>query len=155
MEQMDALYELLEESAELYESLLITEREKYDAAIKNDIIKLDEVTSKEQVFYLKIKGLEQRRNKLVQDMNLEDKKFKEIIEIADKVQRPKLNVVYERLYKALIDVKQINKQCKIVIDVRLHRIDAVMSGLGRNENIYKPNDNQNHSNKSIMISKKI
>jgi len=153
MEQMDALYALLEESAELYEEFIKVEYEKYDAVIKDDIKSLDEIISKEQVFYLKMKGLEQKREKLTQTMNMKDKTLKEIIELTDKEVNNKLKLVYDRLFKALKDFKKINSECKTLIEVRLHRIENVMTKLDEKENTYTSGESQRNNLKSHIVSK--
>lgn len=153
MEQMNSLYELLQDSAELYENFIKVEYEKYDAVIKDDINKLDEIISKEQVFYLKMKGLEQKREKLAQAMNMTDKTLKEIIETSDKDENYKLKLVYDRLFKALKDFKKINQECKTLIEVRLHRIENAMTKLGKKENTYTSGESQRNNLKSHIVSK--
>lgn len=155
MEQMNALYEILQESAELYESFIKIEYEKYDAVIKDDIKKLDEIISKEQVFYLKMKGLEQKKEKSIQAMNMKDKTLKEIIETSDKEENYKLKLVYDRLFKALTDFKEINIECKTLIEVRLHRIENAMIKLGEKENTYTNGEGQKNNLKSHIVSVKI
>jgi sensor histidine kinase YesM len=154
MENMDSFCEMLKQNAELYEGLLETEREKYDAAVKNDLNRLDETISKEQVFYLRMKGLEQDRQKLMQDMSLEGKKFREIIGAAEGEQKKELSKAYDRLSRALAEIKKVNGQSRIVIDIRLHRINEVLRSLGEKQNTYVLNEKGNLP-KNIMISKKI
>jgi len=76
----DSLCDILKESTETYENLAKLEYDKYDLMIRDDINRLDEIISKEQVFYLKMKGLEQRRQKATRNINMQDKTLKEIIE---------------------------------------------------------------------------
>lgn len=154
MKQMDALYTMLQQNAELYESFIKIEYDKYDAVIRDDIKKLDEIISKEQVFCLRLKGHEQNREKLMLDMNMKDKTLKEIIEIADDDQSSKLKLMYDRLFKALLEFRKISEECKTIIEVRLHRIETAMSKLSEKENIYTNGDNYNNI-KSLIISKKI
>jgi ribosome assembly protein YihI (activator of Der GTPase) len=154
MEQNNALYALLIEYTEIYENAVKLEYEKYDASVKNDIVKLNEVISKEQVFYLKMKGLEQKREKLTLSMKVKDKSLKEIIELYEGDNKIRLKSECDRLNKALVDFKKINNECKTIIDIRLHRINNVMSKLGQKENTYT--NNSKHSNiKSNILSKKI
>jgi len=161
MKQKDTLYALLNESAETYESFIKIEYEKYDAVARDDIKKLDEIIETEQVFYMKMKGQEQKRNKLVQNMGFEDKTLKEIIEIIkieENDENHEFKKVYDRLFKALNDFKKINSECKTLIEVRLHRIENVMIELGKKENreyIYTNADNKKDYFKNHIVSKKI
>jgi hypothetical protein len=155
MEQMNALCGILQECVKEYESLLEIEHKKYDAAIKNDIASLNQVIAMEQVFCLKIKGLEQKRLKIMQDMNLKDKTFKETMENAVDDQKLKLEGVYDRLSKVLLDVKKINKHCKVVIDVRLHRLSVIRNRIEEREKIYINREGNKDNLKSLILSKRI
>lgn len=158
MEQVDALCVLLQESAETYESFIKTEYDKYDAVASEDIKRLDQIIANEQVFYLKMKGLEQKREKLVQNMDMKGKTLIEIIEIIgteDKEESHRLKIVYDRLLKALNDFKKINLECKTLIEVRLHRIDNIMIKLGVKENTYTNGESKKNYFKSNIVSKKI
>jgi len=155
MEQIDALYDLLNETVEVYESAIKLEYEKYDAAVKDDVDKLDDIISKEQVIYLKMKGIEQKRKKLILCMNMEDKTVNEIIEIVDNDDdKIKLKSIYNRLNKTLMDFKKINSECKTIIEIRLHRINNVMNKSGQKENTYSSESKQENL-KHHVISKKI
>ncbi len=154
MKQMDSLCTILQESLELYENFIKVEYEKYDAVIKDDIKRLDEVISNEQVFYLKVKGLEQKKEKLIESMGMKDKSLKEIINISVQEDRSRLIPLYDNLMKALTDFKKINHECKTIIEVRLHRIDVAMNKLGEKDNSYPQNENQKNNLKSNIVSKK-
>jgi ribosome assembly protein YihI (activator of Der GTPase) len=149
----DSLCNILKESAETYESFIKLEYDKYDAVVRDDITRLDEIISSEQVFFLKIKGLEQKRQKLTQSMNMKDKTLKEIIELSNNEEKSKLKEQYDRLFKALSDFKKINSECKTLIEVRLHKINSAIDKQGISKNNYANNENRN--NKSSIISKKI
>lgn len=155
MKQMDSLYSVLEEILELYSSFVKVEYEKYDAVVRNNIEKLDEIISKEQVFYLKAKGLEQRRVRITDSMNIKDKTLTEIIEITGEDESARLKLLRDRLNNSLADFKKINSECKTLIDVRLHRIDTVMSKLGERDNTYTNGENRKNNLNSFIVSKKI
>jgi len=155
VKQMDSLYSVLEEILELYSSFVKVEYEKYDAVVRNNIDKLDEIISKEQVFYLKAKGLEQRREKIIISLNMKDKTIKEIIEMTGEDESSRLKLLCERLNESLSDFKKINSECKTLIDVRLHRIDTAMSKLGERDNTYTNGENRKNDLNSHLVYKKI
>ena len=154
MEQYDALHDLLKEYIGIYENAVKLENEKYNASVKNDLIKLNEIISKEQVIHLQMKGLDQKREKLTLEMKMSDKTLKEIIDLFDGENNVSLKSEYDRLNKALNSLKKINDEVKTIIDVRLHRINNAMFKLKQKENTYT--ENSKHLNiKSSMLSKKI
>nr|WP_312577356.1 flagellar protein FlgN [Sedimentibacter sp.] len=151
----DALCNILIESSDTYESFIKLEHDKYDAIIKDDIKRLDEIISKEQAFYLKMKGLEQRRQKITQDMNMQNKTLKEIIEITGDDEKCKLKSAYDTLHKTLSNFKKINLECKTLIEVKLHKINSAMEKHVMAENNYSDSDCKIKNHKSSIISKKI
>jgi alanyl-tRNA synthetase len=148
---MNTLYELLKENAELYKIFLDLEYKKYDAVIKNDIKLLDNIVSKEQAHYLKMRGIEQKREKLMDSLGMSDKTLKEII---DSSECDILEKQYEELSNTITELKKINSLLKTVIEVRLNRIEKAMISLGEKENTYSNGKNKN-TQKSLLISHKI
>ena len=88
---MNSLHDLLKESTQLYSRLLELEHEKYDALIKADIETLDAIVSKEQAYYMKMRGDEQKREKLLKDMGFSGNTMREIIEMSQGEEKAKLN----------------------------------------------------------------
>jgi predicted transposase YbfD/YdcC len=150
---MEELIELLKESAEVYKQFLELEYKKYDIVIKNDVISLDDIVSKEQVVFLKMRGLEQKREKLIVSFGMNGKTFKEIIDNQDEDEN--LLSEYQNLKSIISEVKKISSLCKTLIEVRLHRLDKAMSQLGESENTYTNKEIKNGSAKSLIISKRI
>ena len=77
---MNTLCELLKENVEIYALFLDLEWEKYNAVIKDDVLTLNDIVSQEEVYYLKMKGIEQKREKQIELLGLKGKTFKEIID---------------------------------------------------------------------------
>lgn len=151
---MNKLIELLDDSAKIYKNFLELEYKKYDAVIKNDIEALEDIVSQEQAHYMKMRGIEQKREKLLYSMGYKDKSLKEIIEVFEENDKTLLNEKYEEFSKTIAEVKKIVSLCKTLIEVRMHRINKVMEQLGEKGNTYSLAENKNNS-KSVLFSKKI
>lgn len=153
---MDKLYELLNEYKDIYLDLLELEYEKYDAVIQNNINILDEAVSKEQAHYLKIRGIEQKREKLVCSLGIDGLTFKEIIStIEDDNAKEKFLKLYNELTDIITDLKKMSDLLKTVIDVRKIKIKNALDDLGVKENTYNNRDSKAESYDSIKISRKI
>jgi len=156
MIQTDLLSNILKETAEMYEGFIRLEYDKYDAVITDNTARLDEIISIEQAFFLKMRGLEQKRQKITKDMNMQDKTLKQILELAQHEEKAKLKVEHERLLKALNDFKKINSECKSLIEVKLHKINSCIEKKESLGSTYTNNDNKiNNGNKNYFISRKI
>lgn len=152
---MNRLIELLEESAELYKNFLELEYKKYDTVVKNDIEALDDIVAKEQVYYLKIRGLEQKREKLLDSMGYKGKTLKEIADACGETDKNILNQEHDELNKIIAEVKKISSLCRTLIEVRMRRIDKAMEQLGEKDNVYSNNQSSPGKAKSLILSKKI
>ncbi|HOT21408.1 MAG TPA: flagellar export chaperone FlgN, partial [Sedimentibacter sp.] len=87
---MDSLYQLLKEYTEIYKMFLELEYDKYEAVIEDDVIALDNIVSQEEVYYLQMKGIEHKREKLLNSLELSGKTLKEIIDAAENESKIKL-----------------------------------------------------------------
>lgn len=152
---MKTLYEILRESAELYSNFLELEYKKYEFIIKDDTLSLDETVAKEQAFYMKMRGLEQKRIAYIEKIGMKDKTLAEIIELSNETDKAILKEAYDELNRLITEVKKISDLCKLVIEVRLRRIDRAMNKLGHKENTYSNEDVKNNNTKSFLLSKKI
>lgn len=152
---MNSLHDLLKESTQLYGNFLDLEYKKYDAVIKADTAALDDAVSKEQAYYLKMRGTEQKRERLIETMGFKDKTLREIIELSDDKQKQLLSDAYNELNKLITEVKKINSLCRTLIEVRLHRVDNALRLLGEKENTYGGGEYRDSGVKSMIISKKI
>lgn len=152
---MNSLYDLLKESAQLYGKLLELEHEKYDAIIKADIKMLDDIVSKEQACYMKMRGDEQKREKLLVKLGFGDMTLREIIDLSQGEEKTMLSDAYNELSELLKEVKKINEMCRTLIEIRLRRVDNVLSQLGETENTYTDAEHKNSKAKSRIISQKI
>lgn len=152
---MNSLHDLLKESAQLYGNFLDLEYKKYDAVIKADTAALDDAVSKEQAYYLKMRGTEQKRERLIETMGFKDKTLREIIELSDDKQKQPLSDAYNELNKLITEVKKINSLCRTLIEVRLHRVDNALRLLGEKGNTYGGREYRDSGVKSMIISKKI
>ena len=151
---MDSLYQLLKEYTEIYKMFLELEYDKYEAVIEDDVIALDNIVSQEEVYYLQMKGIEHKREKLLNSLELSGKTLKEIIDVAENESKIKLQEQFEELNNTIKELNKINDLLKTVIEVRLRRINKEMNNLGKKENTYT-NDNSKNVTEGLLISHKI
>lgn len=142
---MKILCDLIIENADIYKAFLELEYEKYKAVIEDDVITLDTIVSQEEVLYMKLKGIEQKRQKHMQSLAFKDRTLKEVIDTLGSEYKTVLQEQLDNLSNTINELKKINNILKTVIEVRLRRIDKEMTNLGEGE---KPKG-------GLLISKKI
>lgn len=123
---MEILYELLRENNAIYKLFLELEYKKYEAVINNDIISLDDIVSDEEVYYLKMKNVEHKREKHLNSLGLKDMTLKEIMDSLEHEYKAILQEQYNELNNTIKELKKINSLLKTVVEVRLRRIDNDM-----------------------------
>ncbi len=151
---MNTLCELLKENTKIYKMFLELEYDKYEAVIKNDVISLDDIVSQEEVYYLQMKGIEHKREKLLNSLGLSGKTLNEIIDASEDEFKTNLQEQFEELNNTIKELKKINGLLMTVIEVRLRRINKEMSDLGEKENTYT-NDKSKNAAEGLLISQKI
>jgi predicted mannosyl-3-phosphoglycerate phosphatase (HAD superfamily) len=101
-----------------------------------------------------MKGIEHKREKLLNSLELSGKTLKEIIDVAENESKIKLQEQFEELNNTIKELNKINDLLKTVIEVRLRRINNKMNNLGEKENIYT-NDKSKNVTEGLLISHKI
>ncbi len=160
MNRIDDLYNILKGQLSLYEEFLKVEEEKYNVILTDDIKRLDEIVSEEQAFFLKSRGLDQKRENILKELNLSGKTLKDVIEYVEECDKERFSDIHKRIYKALADFKEKNNQCQDLVQIRLHRAQAMIDKLGESNNQSKlyfkdGNSDEIDINKMNFISKRI
>lgn len=160
MDNLQTLYNTLKEQLELYNSYLELEKEKYNVIIRDDVIELDKIVSQEQVFFLKSRGLEAKRESVLKKMNMQGKTLKEVVDLIDENERDKFLDIHKKIYSILTAFKEKNDQCKDLVQIRLHRAQTMINKLDEgninNKQYFKDgNTGEIDINKVNLISKKV
>lgn len=131
MEQLHQSYlELLEELRSGLDRLAQLAQDKAAAVRADDLIALDEVLKQEQAMTLNLRGLEQRRLKLVGQLGLKDVPLDELEgrcppELADKARSA---------VSALRDSYTVYRSCadmaRALLELNLHQIGKVIAAAG-------------------------
>lgn len=138
MSNTKELEKILKETDAVLQEISAVEEKKFQAAVKNHILVIEECIKKEQALLLRFKGLEQKRVSLQKDMNAENMTLKQIIETAPPDEKVGLQAAFSSLETSLENYQEIYGRAKRAIEVNLHKINAAVEALGGsplNENI--------------------
>lgn len=160
MSKLENLYDVLKEQLDLYEEFLVVEQKKYDIILADDVKKLDEIVTQEQVFFLKSRGLDQKRERLLKELGFAGKTLKQLIELVDEPDKDKFKKMHYDIFNVLQDFKEKNNQCQDLVQVRLYRAQTMINKLDEstvNRNLYFKDGNTDEIdvNKMKFMSKKI
>lgn len=160
MSKLDNLYDVLKEQLDLYKEFLEVEQEKYDIILADDIKRLDEIVTEEQVFFLKSRGLDQKRERLLKELGFGGKTLKQLIDLVDESDKDRFRKMHNEIFNVLQNFKEKNNQCQDLVQVRLYRAQTMINKLDEstvNRNLYFKDGNTDEIdvNRMKFISKKI
>lgn len=160
MSKLDSLYEVLKEQLDLYNEFIVVEQEKYNVILADDVNRLDEIVTGEQVFFLKSKGLDKKRERLLNELGFSGKTLKQLIELVDKSDKDRFSKMHHDISTVLQNFKEKNNKCQDLVQIRLYRAQAMINKLDEStakRNLYFKDGNKDEIdvNKMKFISKKI
>ena len=123
MNHTQELLKVLEDTTRFLQEISIVEEEKFQAAMKNHILTLEDCIKKEQALVLRSKGLELKRSAVQKAMGAETLTLKQIIEAAEEADRAPLQAAFAELEKALHTYQEIYHRAKTAIEVNLYRVN--------------------------------
>lgn len=125
-----AYLSLLQELNGHLEQLAQLAQQKAEAARQDDLMALDEVLKQEQAMSLTLRGLEQRRAKLVKELGLENTS---LAQLPDKCP-PELEPEARKTAEALRASYKIYRSCadmaRNTLELTLHQIDKIVAAAG-------------------------
>lgn len=158
MNQTEELQKVLTETSAFLKEISVVEEEKFQAAIKNHILVIEDCIKKEQALLLRSKGLEQKRINIQKAMNAEDMTLKQIIANAAPEEKEGLQAAFLELEKNLKIYEEIYNRAKTAIEVNLHRINAeveALTGSPLNGNVAYSVQGEKTQNPRTFTSRKV
>lgn len=127
MEKLEEFIRTLESLKDTLDSVTAIEQAKARAAAAGQPKLLDEYIRGEQAAILKMRGLEQSRIRLGEELGWKDLTFRQIIARAGEADRARLAPLFERLEESLRALLSAKDASDRMIKVRLHELEAVTS----------------------------
>ncbi len=129
MNHTEELLRNLKDTIAFLKDISIVEEEKFQAALKNHILVIEDCIKKEQALLLRSKGLEQKREQLQKAMGAEHMTLKQIIEATPSEEKAPLQTAFDELSAAIKTYQEIHRRAKTAIEVNLHRINKELESM--------------------------
>ncbi len=158
MDNFTELKDLLNEHEALFDQLIDFENLKLDAIAANDLNTLEQQMKDEQVYLMKLKVLDQKRDKILAQNGLEGKTFRELIELSQGDNRLELQGLFNGLSVKIDELKAATGSTKKYIDLHLHSLEILLSKLQNKEHpttSYEKDGNVKGTPAEIFKPKKI
>lgn len=122
MKDYTAFTEIMNEFIGFFDELIPIEQQKLDAAVAQKVAAVEDCMNREQAFVLRLRGLEQKRERLQREMGEEELTFREIIERAPAREGERLKPLFLRLSERLSHFQSVRDGARDAIEVNLHMI---------------------------------
>ena len=132
----DSFCKVIRETLTLFDDLNSFEDKKLDALTENDVTLLDQFINDEQAYLMKMRGLDQKREKLQQDLGTPDLTFREMIEKFKGEERETLRGLYEELTAKSTRLKDAITSTKRQLELHLASISALIEKIEGSEGTY-------------------
>lgn len=131
MIKSDDLMQLFDELGGLFDQLILFEEKKVECISQNDIDGLDSSMNEEQALLLKLRGLDQRREKLLTDMGLQDQTFRQLIHHTEGEEQEALQSRFETLSDKTDRLKTAIDYTKKLIELHQHGVETLLNRMSQ------------------------
>lgn len=125
-----AYLSLLQELNGHLEQLAQLAQQKAEAARQDDLMALDEVLKQEQAMSLTLRGLEQRRAKLVKELGLENTSLAQLPDKCPPELEPEARKTAEALHASYKIYRSCADMARNTLELTLHQIDKIVAAAG-------------------------
>ena len=148
MNDFTAFSKIIEEFIALFDHLIPIEQEKLDAAVKNRITFVEDCMHKEQAAILRLRGLEQKRDKTQEKLGIKDYTFRQILENAPEDVSSVLKPLFDQMSEQVRTLQSISDNSKDIIEVNLHVIQSSLAGDSPGKETYSASGKKTDNNKT-------
>ncbi len=124
--KMKELIKVLEELTFVFEELLKSADQKLDAARNNHIVGIDDCLRREQAILMKLKGLENKRDKMMGELGYGNKTGNEIIDLVEKESKREYTHALQQLNHAVMLYRNIHQEIMVLINCNVKQIEKQM-----------------------------
>ena len=122
--------DLLRELSGHLDRLAALAQEKADAARQDDLLALDEVLKQEQAMTLTLRGLEQRRQKLLPQLGLKDTKLSGLLSKCPPELQDEAREATEELRRSYQVYRSCADMARNTLELTLHQIEKIVTTAG-------------------------
>lgn len=124
---MKEFISIVNELIKLFSHLCEVEQKKLHTVEKNRVTLLEDCMNEEQAAILKLRGLDNRREKCMQNLGLEGATFQQILERVSDEDREHLQPLFHELSEKVRQFQELSDSAKAMIEINLHHINQVIA----------------------------
>ena len=99
------------EYASFFEDAEVKQQKKLEVLTRGELAGIEETIVMQQALDKQMENIERRRIEIFRQAGYEGKRFREVIEKAEGVQKEELEVLYQEIDKSIGNIKFLNQKC--------------------------------------------
>lgn len=123
---MDKFKKVIRDMIALFEDHLPLEQKKLKAVQMDDVATVEACMTQEQALVLKLRGLDQKRERVMKELGWDGKTFSQIVASAPEEERQELQKLFEDLDRSMGVFKDVNDNAMTTMEVHLRDIEKVI-----------------------------
>ena len=151
----ETLISFLGELLEFYREFLKLEADKQAELQNGRLDRLDARMKEEQAYVLRARGLELRRQKLMERTPQPKATFRELIVLISPARQEKAREIYEELSSVLLELRETNQKSSRLAGIKLRQVSAILAKLENRPDFPEPYGEKAGGRPSEIFSKKI
>ena len=136
MHDLSAFRELIRQFIELFDRMLPLEQSKLEVVSRNQVALLEDIIKKEQAEIMALRGLDQRRERMQEELGWKDLTFQEILRRLPEEERPDMKQLFDELAARVTQFQSVTESSKTIMEVNLHAINQMAARQGGGTKTY-------------------
>lgn len=124
MDDYGAFLAFMIEYADFFDEMVSFEQEKLDALLSYELKRIEQSIASQQAVAMQLSNLEKRRAELQSAAGFADMTFREIIAATQDSRRAEMEALFDRIGKAIEEVKECNKESMDFVQMNLQTING-------------------------------
>jgi hypothetical protein len=153
--QIDDLMVFLNEYAIFLEDMIKVEQEKLSALVTNDLVRIEHSITEQQATAKQFENMERKRLVIQADAGYQDRTFSEIIEAVELEKKDQLQTTFNRIQKAISQIKFLNNKAMDVVKTNVSMQMSVSGQQAQQAYGYSKDQIETNSKHISLLEKKV
>lgn len=137
MHDLSSFQELIRQLIGLFDRMIPLEQSKLEVVSRNQVTRLEDIIKKEQAEIMSLRGLDQKRERLQEELGWKDLSFQEILGRLSEEQRPDMKQLFDELAARVTAFRSVTESSRTIMEVNLHAINQMAARQGGGTKTYK------------------
>ena len=130
MHNLSSFRELIQQFIELFDRMTPLEQSKLEVVSRNQVALLEDIIKKEQAEIMALRGLDQKRERIQEELGWKDLTFQEILGKLSGEERTDMEQLFDELAARVTTFQSVTESSRTIMEVNLHAINQMVARQG-------------------------